>query len=207
MKGFCEKISEWTDARKKELIKMRDIKDRADKIDLNISYVTKSKTKGKAFGEYMNSKMSVDSKRAELEKELAAVLKDTLGGLKKLDCFLDAVEKMAVTSLHVFMEENQVLHLPKGISREHVQVAITAARQVCPLLLEFKRDASVFFLPKLQNVEVLKHQLDQYLQTTQKICEEFKKRYLGLIIMLFAHHGFEILNIYKWLLMSVEMAR
>ncbi|KAI3359504.1 hypothetical protein L3Q82_013901 [Scortum barcoo] len=100
---------------------------------------------------------------------------DTLGGLEELDYFLDAVEKLAVTSLHVFME-NQVLNLPKEINLELVQVVIVVARLVCPLLLEFKRDAKVFFLPKLQNVEVLSYQLDRYIQTTQEICENFKQR-------------------------------
>ncbi|XP_070779112.1 uncharacterized protein [Enoplosus armatus] len=113
------------------------------------------------------------------QKKLAAVLKVTVSGLEKLDHFLDAVEKLAVTSLHVFVEENQVLHLPQGISLEHVQVVITAARLICPLLLEFKRDASVFFLPKLQNVEVLSYQLDKYIQTTQNICEKLQKSSLG----------------------------
>ncbi|KAK2893459.1 hypothetical protein Q8A73_015943 [Channa argus] len=110
-----------------------------------------------------------------LEKELAGVLKDTLGGLEKLDCFLDAVEKLAVTSLHVFVE-NQVLHVPEEINLEHVQVVITAARLICPQLLEFKRDAKVLFFPRLQNVEVLSFQLDKYIQTTKKICETLEKR-------------------------------
>ncbi|XP_045892936.1 apolipoprotein L2-like [Micropterus dolomieu] len=148
VRGFCEGISTWILAREIEMICMVDIKDRA-------------MSKGKAF--------------LELEKELAAVVKYTLGGLKELDCFLDAVEKLAVTSLHVFKKENQVLHLPQGISCEQVQVVIIAAQQICPQLLEFKRDASVFFCPKLQNVEVLSYQLDKYIQTTQKICDKLEK--------------------------------
>ncbi|KAA8585492.1 hypothetical protein FQN60_004186, partial [Etheostoma spectabile] len=74
---------------------MRDIKHRTDNIDLGISHVTQSEKKGKAFWEYMTSKVTSvtrDSRRAELEKELAGVLKDTLRGLQKLDCFLDALE-------------------------------------------------------------------------------------------------------------------
>ncbi|XP_068581808.1 apolipoprotein L6-like [Cebidichthys violaceus] len=136
VRGFCERLSTWTDARKTELIEIRKVTD---------------------------------------QQELAAVLKDTLGGLQELHCFLDAVENLAVTSLHVFTVENPVLHLPEGIRPEHVQVVIFAARMICPLLLEFKRDASVFFLPKLQNVEVLSYQLNEYIQTTQKICEMLKK--------------------------------
>ncbi|GLD48927.1 uncharacterized protein AKAME5_000281300 [Lates japonicus] len=113
---------------------------------------------------------------AKLQKELAALLKkNTLGGLEKLDCFLDAVEKLAVTSLHVF-PENQVLHLPEGINLEQVEVVISAARLICPLLLEFKRDAQVFFLPKLQIVKVLSYQLAKYIQTTQTICGKFVNR-------------------------------
>ncbi|XP_042249720.1 apolipoprotein L4-like [Thunnus maccoyii] len=178
LRGFCEKIPKWMLGRKTELNMIMDIKDRADKIDLSISQVKQSKKRGKAFLEYMKSKatqMTADSRRKELERELAAVLKDTLGGLEKLNCFLDAVERLAVTSLHVFNEENRVLHLPQEISPGTVQVGIIAARLVCPLLLQFKRDAKAFFLPKLQNVEVLAYQLDKYIQTTQKICDKLEK--------------------------------
>ncbi|XP_044186055.1 apolipoprotein L4-like isoform X2 [Thunnus albacares] len=178
VRGFCEKIPKWMLGRETELNMIMDIKDRADKIDLSISQVKQSKKRGKAFLEYMKSKatqMTADSKRKELEQELAAVLKDTLGGLEKLNCFLDAVERLAVTSLHVFNEENRVLHLPQEISPGTVQVVIIAARLVCPLLLQFKRDAKAFFLPKLQNVEVLTYQLDKYIQTTQKICDKLEK--------------------------------
>ncbi|XP_074511973.1 uncharacterized protein LOC141780582 [Sebastes fasciatus] len=181
VREFCERSPKWMLGRETELNMMVDIKERADSIDLSIGHFTQSENKGKrgkAFLEYMKSKftqVTADSRRAELEKELAAVLKDTLRSLEKLDCFLDAVENLAVTSLHVFMEENQALHLPKGISLEQVQVVITAARKICHLLLEFKRDASVFFLPKLQNVEVLSYQLNRYIKTTQKICEKLEK--------------------------------
>lgn len=178
VRGFCEKISKWMLGRETELNMIMDIKIRADKIDLSISHVTRSENRGNAFLEYMKSKVThvtADSRREELEQELAAVLKDTLGGLEKLDCFLDAVERLAVTSLHVFNEENRVSHLPQEISPDTVQVVIIAARRVCPLLLQFKRDASIFFLPKLQNVEVLAYQLDRYIQTTQKICDTLEK--------------------------------
>ncbi|XP_044186054.1 uncharacterized protein LOC122966125 isoform X1 [Thunnus albacares] len=178
VRGFCEKIPKWMLGRETELNMIMDIKDRADKIDLSIGHVTQSENRGKAFLEYMKSKvtqMTADSRRKELEQELAAVLKDTLGGLEKLNCFLDAVERLAVTSLHVFNEENRVSHLPQEISPDTVQVVIIAARLVCPLLLQFKRDANAFFLPKLQNVEVLTYQLDRYIQTTQKICDKLEK--------------------------------
>ncbi|CAK6968857.1 apolipoprotein L2-like [Scomber scombrus] len=121
------------------------------------------------------TQVTADSRREELEQELAAVLKDTLGELEKLKCFLDAVERLAVTSLHVFSEENRVIHLPQEISPDTVQVVIKAARKVRPLLLEFKRNAEAFFLPKLQNVEVLIDQLNEYIQTTQKICDKLEK--------------------------------
>ncbi|XP_010748481.3 uncharacterized protein LOC104934499 [Larimichthys crocea] len=111
------------------------------------------------------------------QENLAAVLKDTMSGMKELDAFLDAVERLAVTSRHVFME-NQVIHLPEEIRPEQVQAVIIATRLICPLLLEFKRDASVFFLPRLQNVEVLSYQLDKYIQTTQKICEIIEKSHI-----------------------------
>ncbi|KAM4717734.1 uncharacterized protein apol [Anableps anableps] len=176
-RGFCEMFSKWMLWRETELDMMLDIKDRADKINLNISHVTQSEEKGKAFVEYMKNMftgLTADSKLAELESELTEVLKDTLDGLEKLDCFLDAVEKLAVTSLHMFTE-NQVLNLPGDISSDYVQAVITAARLICPLLLVFKRDAAIFFLPKLQNADVLAHQLDRYIQTTKKICEKMEK--------------------------------
>ena len=140
MSGFCEGISSWKKAREEELSKLNEIK---DKLEL----VTKNKGK----------------RREELETDLTSVLEDTLQGLKKLDHFLEAVEKLAVTSLHVFTEEN-------------VQVVIITARLICPLLLKFKRDASVFFLPKLQNVEVLSDQLDKYIKNTWNIFEMMEKR-------------------------------
>uniref|UniRef100_A0A3Q3LUT0 Apolipoprotein L n=1 Tax=Labrus bergylta TaxID=56723 RepID=A0A3Q3LUT0_9LABR len=179
VRGFCERVPEWMLGRESELNMMMDIKDRADGIDLNISHVSQSEKKGKAFLEYMKSKVTqvtAKSRLEELEKELAAVLKDTLMELEKLHCFLDAVEKLAVTSLHVFVEGRQVvLHLPEGVGLDHVQVVIAAARLVCHLLVEFKRDARVFFQPKLQNVEVLAYQLDKYIQTTQRICGLLEK--------------------------------
>lgn len=177
VRAFCAMFSKWMIWRDTEVEMMRDIKDRLEALDLNVNHVTKSEEKGKAFVEYMKSKVTVnvDSKRVELENELTEVLKDTASGLESLSSFLDAVEKLAVTSLHVF-RENQVLHLPERISPEYVQAVILAARVICPLLLEFKRDDNVFFLPKLQNVEVLAYQLDRYIQTSKTICEKLDKR-------------------------------
>ena len=178
VREFCEDVAKWGLHRETELNMMIDIKERVDGIDLNFNHVSKSEQKGKAFGEYLKNKLTqvtADSRRVKLQEELDAVLKDTLVGLAKLEYFLDAVEKLAVTSLHVFTE-NQALCLPKGITFDCVQVVITAARRICPLLLKFKRDAQVFFLPRLQNVEVLSYELDKYIRTTQKICEKLGKR-------------------------------
>nr|XP_033944686.1 uncharacterized protein LOC117450815 isoform X1 [Pseudochaenichthys georgianus] len=178
VKEFCEKSSKWILNRKKELDMMIDIKTRADNIDLSIGHVTQSQNRGKAFLEYIKSKVTqvtADSRRADLEEELAALLKSTLEDLGELDRFLAAVENLAVTSLHLFMEENQVLHLPEGISPVTVQVVIIAARKICPHLLEFKRVADAFFCPKLQNVEVQAYQLDKYIRTTENICEKLEK--------------------------------
>ncbi|XP_034396185.1 apolipoprotein L1 isoform X2 [Cyclopterus lumpus] len=169
-----------------ELEMMEDIKDRAGRVNLSINHVTQPERRFKAFWEYMRSKatqVTADRRYAELEKELAAVLKDTLGGLQNLDSFLDAVESLSVTSLHVFTPENQMLHLPEGISPEDVQLVITTARIICPHLLEFKRDASVFFLPKLKNVEVLLYQLKKYRKTTQNICGMLEKSSLHYFSM------------------------
>ncbi|XP_068434508.1 uncharacterized protein [Clinocottus analis] len=173
VREFCKRSQKWMLRRETELEKMMDIKDRADNIDLSMDHVTQSEKKLKAFREYMKSKatkVTADSRRAELEKELAAVLKDTLGGLEKLDSFLDAVEYLAVTSKHVFTPKNHALHLPEGISPEDVQCVIKAARTICPVLLEFKRDANAFFLPKMKNVEALSYQLNEYIKTTRNIC-------------------------------------
>ncbi|XP_069572156.1 apolipoprotein L3-like [Brachyistius frenatus] len=162
--GFCKTFPEWIFQREKELERMLDIKTRAD-------------NKRKAFMASMKSKVmpgTVARQKEELEKELAIVLKETLGGLESLDLFLEAVEKLAVTSLHVFTE-NRVLRLPEKFDLEQVEVPIAAAQLVCPLLLEFKRDDHVFFLPRLQNAEVLAYQLDRYIQSVQTVCEKMEK--------------------------------
>uniref|UniRef100_I3JTM2 Apolipoprotein L n=1 Tax=Oreochromis niloticus TaxID=8128 RepID=I3JTM2_ORENI len=143
--GFCERFSKWLLWTETELDTLMDIKD-----------------------------VSADSRREKLEKKLTEVLEHILRGQAKLEPFLDAVEKLAVTSLQVF-KENQELYLPEGISLEHIQSVISAAQQICPLLLEFKRDSKVFFLPKLENVDVLAYQLDRYIVTSQKIHEKLEE--------------------------------
>uniref|UniRef100_A0A3Q3C8S0 Apolipoprotein L n=2 Tax=Haplochromis burtoni TaxID=8153 RepID=A0A3Q3C8S0_HAPBU len=151
-----------------------DIKDGIDALDLKITHVYNSEEKCTAFLKFMKNKVSADSRREKLEKELTEVLEYVLRGQEKLQPFLDAVEKLAVTSLQVF-GENQELHLPEGIRLEHIQSVISAAQQICPLLLEFKRDSKVFFLPKLENVDVLAYQLDRYIVTSQKIHEKLEE--------------------------------
>ncbi|XP_029944114.1 apolipoprotein L2-like [Salarias fasciatus] len=165
--------SKWTLARKSEVGMLRDIKNRAEKLEPNF---TNTEKKGKAFLQYMKKTFkssSIDRQREELESELTELLKNTLQGLKEISSFLEAVEKLASTSLEVFTE-NQLLHLPRDITLYYVQVMVLAAKVVCPLVLEFKMDMDPFFLPRLENVEVLAHQLEKYIQTTS-ICEMFGK--------------------------------
>lgn len=156
---------------------MRDIKYRADQITLKFDHVQKAENKTKALGEYVwngLTQVTADFRKQELVKELEEVLKSTLEGLEKLHHFLDAVEKLAVTSLFVFMGES---FMPKGVSSMSVRSVISAARIVSPLLVHFKRDAGAFFLPSLNNEEVLAFQLDKYIRVTQQICEKMEKKY------------------------------
>ncbi|XP_075884855.1 uncharacterized protein LOC142890005 isoform X2 [Nelusetta ayraudi] len=113
--------------------------------------------------------------KVELEKELSALLEDTLPGLEELQAFLDAVEKLAVTSIHVFTEGNQTLKLPTGTNLKDIHVVLIAAHKICPLLLQFKRNAGVFFLPVLHNVDVMIYQLDRYIKISQIICDTMQK--------------------------------
>lgn len=145
VKDLLKENSKWMLMRETELNMLVDIKERAEKTS------------------------------PELEEELAASLKATLSGLEQLQHFLDALEKLAVTSVHVFQEDNPVIFLPEESDLGTVQDVITAAQIICPLLVEFKRDANTFFSPKLQNVEVLAYQLDQYIKAVQNICVNLKK--------------------------------
>lgn len=159
---------------------LKDIKCRDDRIDLTFSHISQAEKKGRVFKEYMKSKVTqVTAKKRhdELAEELATVLEETLLELESLHRFLDAIEKLAVTSLHVFSDSEKVrLNLPRGVSLQDIRDVIAAARLICPRLLQFKRDAADFFLPKMQNVEVLAHQLDRYIQITKQICEVMQKR-------------------------------
>ncbi|KAI5097820.1 apolipoprotein L4 [Silurus meridionalis] len=175
LKEFCNGESKWTLQRETELKMMRDIRDQADQITLKFDHVQKSEHKAKAFGEYMLSRLTANIRRQELEKELEKVLKNTLKGLEKFHTFLDAVEKLAVTSLFVFMGESI---MPNGVRAEDMCSVISTARIVSPLLVHFKRDAGDFFLPILSNVDILVFQLDKYICITQQICE----------MLCFSHH-------------------
>ncbi|XP_073679743.1 uncharacterized protein [Garra rufa] len=105
--------------------------------------------------------------RNQQEENLDAVLKDTLKGLKKLEPFLDAVEKLTLTSCRVFSEK---IFLLRGESPESVQSVINAARIVAPILILFKRDAETFFQPLLHNVNILIFHLDDYDKKTKHLC-------------------------------------
>uniref|UniRef100_A0A8C5C184 Apolipoprotein L n=1 Tax=Gadus morhua TaxID=8049 RepID=A0A8C5C184_GADMO len=168
--AFCYTNFKWVLWRETELELIRDIQERASRLNRGFLQVFKSTEKGKAFGEYLRPKSS-GTRREELEKELAIVLKNTREGVEKLTCFLDAVEKLAVTSLQVFTGGEEVVKLSLGFSLESVKAMILAARLVCPLLLHFKRDAEVFFTPSLHNVAVFAAELDKYVRTTENICK------------------------------------
>ncbi|XP_072549440.1 uncharacterized protein [Salminus brasiliensis] len=152
LKDFCNKEQEWIRHRKAEITIMRDIKTREKQISGNV-------------------------KREELEEVLGEVLNDTLEGLRNLQPFLDAVERLAVTSLFVFMDKSVQL---VGVSSEAVRSVISTARMVSPLLIHFKRDAGAFFLPNLGNVDVLIFQLDKYIGFTQQLCRTISKNRPGV---------------------------
>lgn len=178
VKDFVDRLSTWMLMRETELTSLLDIKERAAAVDLSVSHVTQSQEKGKAFLEYMKKKFVpsvAEREREELQEELKASLKTSLMGLEALDLFLDALERLSVTCVHVFQEDNPVLLLPEEGALDTVQDIIITAQSICPLLVEFKRDNHEFFSPKLQNVEVLAYQLDEYIKAVQRICGTIKK--------------------------------
>ncbi|KAJ8386106.1 hypothetical protein AAFF_G00177000 [Aldrovandia affinis] len=175
---FCDRHSKWLLQRETELEMIRDIKDRAERLNLTTDHISKSEDKLKAFGEYMWSKVSqvtAESRAQELEKELGAVIKDSLEGLEKLTLFLEAVEKLAVTSLSVFRKKNPLCHLSKGMSTTAIHSVILAAKRACPLLIHFQRDNNDFFQPSLITADVLAFQLDKYMRVSQELCEKLQK--------------------------------
>lgn len=176
IKAFSREFLMWELCRQTEVDMMLDIRERVNNLDLSLSHVTRSEDSGKAFRQYMQSKVSsitADSKRAELEAELAKLLEGSLQALQSARPFLEAVEKLAATSLHVFAE-NRLLRLHRDVELDHIQVMVLAAKYVCPLVLEFRTDAERFFLPRLQNLDVLAYQLDKLIQTSISICQKFE---------------------------------
>ncbi|CAN9505970.1 unnamed protein product [Ophioblennius macclurei] len=182
VRTFCETSYRWELSMKMEVDMLKDIKVRADEVDPKFSHVTESEKTGKAFWKYVKktftSSSSLDKQRAELESELDELLKDVLQGLQSINPFLEAVEKLAATSPYVFLE-NQLIQLSQGVGLDYVRVMVVAAKEICSLVLEFKCDANLFFLPRLQNVEVLVYQLEKYIQTSSRICENFRKSFFG----------------------------
>ncbi|KAL4658096.1 hypothetical protein GN956_G1903 [Arapaima gigas] len=165
----------WFLQRQTELQKLRDIKERADQINLKFDHVKNSKNKGKAFREYLWSgltQVTAETRAQELQKKLGTTLKGCLRGLEELQSLLEAVEKLAVTSLFIFDDQNPLCLLPAGISRAAVRSVITAARTTCPLLVNFKKDTAELFLPSLVNVEALANELEKFMQVSEDICEK-----------------------------------
>lgn len=180
VKRFCDGISKWILQRETELTLMMDIRERAAKINLSFSHIHQSENKARALWEYVRStttlQTNLDQRFAALEEELAAVLKETDSGLQELDEFLDAVEKLAFTSLHVFRENK--LRLPAGISLDVVQAMIGAAQRSCRLRVMLMLDSEEFFTPRLQNVEVLIIQLNKFIIISQLMCDWMATRYV-----------------------------
>ncbi|KAI4894016.1 hypothetical protein NFI96_019131, partial [Prochilodus magdalenae] len=87
VKEFCDREPRWTLQRELEIKKMKEIKSQSEQF----------------LGSF---------KRKSQEKEFGEVLEDTLEGLGKLQHFLDAVERLAVTSLFVFKDG---LYLPSWL--------------------------------------------------------------------------------------------
>ena len=89
---FCLSSRELKSEMTANIAKLKDIKERADRIDLSLDSVKSAES----FGKYLRNKLTpqniLDGRREELEKELAGVFEDILGALEKLNKFLDAVE-------------------------------------------------------------------------------------------------------------------
>ncbi|KAL2101375.1 hypothetical protein ACEWY4_003136 [Coilia grayii] len=145
-------MEKWCLQRKNDLDTIRDIQEKANKTSTKL----------------------IPGRRKKLEEKLGVVLKNTLQGLGKLQCFLEAVEKLSVTSLFVFTDD---CSLPIGVSAEDVRSVIFAARKAAPLLVHFKRDDSAFFFPSLSNVAVLAYQLDKYMSVLQQLYERLEERW------------------------------
>ncbi|XP_055086682.1 uncharacterized protein LOC129457306 [Periophthalmus magnuspinnatus] len=110
--------------------------------------------------------------RSELsELEMGAVLEKTLAGLKDLQSFLEAVEHLVASSVHVFLQQNN----------PEVYGVVLSCHVMAPLLLLFKKDTELFFKAKILNKEVLQKQLNSYIRTARILCEGFKQSPLDYI--------------------------
>ncbi|XP_023205048.1 uncharacterized protein LOC111611674 isoform X6 [Xiphophorus maculatus] len=167
-KYFYDRFSQWKDWREKEYTQMMSIKEKILKIDPSF---TMSEGKHRKGSNYLKSHFQFHkkSRHKKRENELADVLEDTLRGLEELNTFLEAIEKLAVTSLQVF-SKNQIVYRGNRINLDHVENMISTAQEICHLLLTFKRDAKSFFLPDLHNVEILASCLRTYIDTANEIC-------------------------------------
>ncbi|KAI4894015.1 hypothetical protein NFI96_019129 [Prochilodus magdalenae] len=154
VKEFCDQEPRWTLQRELEIKKMKEIKNKVEQF----------------FG---------GCKKKNQERELGETLKDTLEGLEKLQHFLDAVERLAVTSPLVFKDE---VFLPRGMSAKDVRSVISTARMVSSLLIHFKRDDGAFFFPSLDNLDVLVFQLHKYMRVVQWLCKKMNFRELIFLI-------------------------
>ncbi|XP_073679791.1 uncharacterized protein [Garra rufa] len=112
------------------------------------------------------------TKQKKQEENLSVILADTLKGLEKLEPFLDAMEKLTLTSRHVFSKK---IFLLRGKSPESVQSVINAARIDAPILILFKRNAETFFQPLLHNVDVMVFQLNIYIDKTEHLCRRIRQ--------------------------------
>lgn len=175
VKNFIN-CTNWIDNRNAEFDKMTNIQEKMKELNMSVPPLKGSKTKGKQLLSVVKNHIRpgrVKRDQAALQKELEAVLKQTHSGLKDLECFLDAVEKLAVTSGQVFQENTQVYYLSNGADLESVQDIISAAQNTCSVVLTFKQDNEVIFSPKLKNVEVLLFQLHLYVTKVQEMCDRF----------------------------------
>lgn len=102
--------------------------------------------------------------------DLTATLQQVKEELRVMENFLEAMEKLAVTSVHVFHEGNPGFEV---LSDNLLTICyiILLIRYLDPLLLLFKRNNEAYFQPKLENMEVQRVQLERYIKAVETICE------------------------------------
>uniref|UniRef100_A0A3B3QZT3 Uncharacterized protein n=1 Tax=Paramormyrops kingsleyae TaxID=1676925 RepID=A0A3B3QZT3_9TELE len=122
---------------------------------------------------------------SKLEKELSAVVKDLTSGLKELQPFLEALEKLAVTSPFVF--DKRLCWFPAGNTVTDVISFIHAARMSCGLLVYFRKDTKKIFQPNLDNVEILAFELQRMTGFSKDICAIMEERSLQFTHCLFTY--------------------